>query len=147
MTSDIRQQDISGVRIVADPGQAVFSRLHSQSRKTPGNNRFHHGRSRNRVQADALRHTDQTERTVICHSRRKVSPKKSYLTGLPIRASEFYFSFFSSDVMLTLSLMILCRSSIFTLSCVMVSRSRTVTQWSLRESWSTVTQNGVPMAS
>ena len=44
-------------------------------------------------------------------------------------------------------LMILCRSSIFTLSCVMVSRSRTVTQWSLRESWSTVTQNGVPMAS
>ena len=58
-----------------------------------------------------------------------------------------YFSFFRREVMLTRSLMSLCRSSIFTLSWVMVSRSRTVTQWSLRESWSTVTQNGVPMAS
>ena len=39
------------------------------------------------------------------------------------------------------------RPSIGTRSCCIVSRSRTVTQRSLRDSWSTVMQNGVPMAS
>ena len=38
-------------------------------------------------------------------------------------------------------------SAIGTLFCSMVSRSRMVTQLSFSESWSTVTQNGVPMAS
>lgn len=39
------------------------------------------------------------------------------------------------------------RSSIFTRSWLMVSRSRTVTQPSSSDWWSTVMQNGVPMAS
>ena len=39
------------------------------------------------------------------------------------------------------------RSSIFTRSCRMVSRSRTVTVWSCSVWKSTVTQNGVPISS
>ena len=47
----------------------------------------------------------------------------------------------------TCSEIIWCSSSIGTRSCFIVSRKRTVTQLSTKVSWSTVMQNGVPMAS
>lgn len=58
-----------------------------------------------------------------------------------------HYNFLRRLFMLTSLSMMVRSSAIGTLFCSMVSRSRMVTQLSFSESWSTVTQNGVPMAS
>lgn len=58
-----------------------------------------------------------------------------------------HINFLYSVRRLTCSEIIWCSSSMGTRSCFIVSRKRTVTQLSSNVSWSTVMQNGVPMAS
>ena len=66
---------------------------------------------------------------------------------LPDECRVDYISFLYNVLRLTCSEIMLCSSSIGIRSCFMVSRKRTVTQLSTSVSWSTVMQNGVPMAS